>query len=80
MAGTNVIADYQSGEDILLNSLSNAALTLPPGSSTTLALRLTGSTHTTYVLVGTTTDVPSASAFANQILQQDVFVDPNLIA
>ncbi|MDF2621199.1 MAG: Hemolysin-type calcium-binding region [Xanthobacteraceae bacterium] len=80
MGGTNVIADYQSGEDILLNSLSNAALTLLPGSSTTLALRLSGTTHTTYVLVGTTADVPSASAFANQILQQDVFVDPNLIA
>ncbi len=79
MGGTNVIADYQTGEDIYVNSLTNAALVQLSGGSN-LALRLTGSTHTTYVIVGTTADPTAATQAANTILSTDLFVNPNLIA
>ena len=82
LAGTAVISGYQSGEDIQLGG----ALTVNPAlvniGGGTLALRLTGSAYTAFVVVGSTANTPAAQAAASSILSSgDIsIVDPTSIA
>jgi Ca2+-binding RTX toxin-like protein len=81
LGGTNLIMGYQTGEDVQLNSLTQApTLTQVFGASDpTLAVRLVGATHTTYVVVGSLTDLAAAQTAAGILVSQDLFVDPGLI-
>ncbi|WP_018236938.1 calcium-binding protein [Ensifer sp. BR816] len=82
----NVIADYQTGEDLFLNSLNatgGIALTaISIGGVATWAGRFTGSTHQTYVALGAQGSVSQAQAAAalNTLIANDLFIDPALIA
>ncbi|WP_245269801.1 calcium-binding protein [Ensifer sp. WSM1721] len=87
LGGTgNVIADYQSGEDLFLNSLNatgGIALTaISIGGVATWVGRFTGSTHQTYVALGAQSSVSQAQAGAalNTLIANDLFIDPALIA
>ncbi|WP_085035761.1 beta strand repeat-containing protein [Ensifer aridi] len=87
LGGTgNVIADYQTGEDLFLNSLNataGIALTaISIGGVATWAGRFTGSTHQTYVALGAQSSVSQAQAGAalNTLIANDLFIDPALIA
>ncbi|WEX79618.1 calcium-binding protein (plasmid) [Sinorhizobium numidicum] len=87
LGGTgNVIADYQTGEDLFLNSLNatgGIALTaISIGGVATWAGRFTGTTHQTYVALGAQSSVSQAQAGAalNTLIANDLFIDPALIA
>ncbi|WP_085033290.1 beta strand repeat-containing protein [Ensifer aridi] len=86
LGGTsNVIADYQSGEDLFLNSLNAGGIALTAisiGGVATWVGRFTGSTHLTYVALGAMSSVSQAQAGAalNTLIQNDLFIDPALIA
>ncbi|MGA1830878.1 beta strand repeat-containing protein [Rhizobium wenxiniae] len=83
--GTNFIRDYQTGEDVILNSslASNPSLVAIGLSGVSYyAASLTGTTHQTYVIFGATSALTSAQAVASMttFVQNDLFVDVNLIA
>ncbi|HTM76008.1 MAG TPA: calcium-binding protein [Devosia sp.] len=82
LGGTNYIRDYQAGEDLqLLNLTSIGLVGITIGTTTgLLAGRFIGSTHTTYVVLGTTADVAAASAALNYLVAHDLTVDGTLIA
>lgn len=87
LGGTgNVIVDYQAGEDLFLNSLNatgGIALTaISIGGVATWAGRFTGSTHQTFVALGaqSTMSQTDATAMLTTLVNQDLFVDANLIA
>ena len=85
LGGTNFIRDYQSGEDIVLNSFNGSAgLTngLTISGTTYWAGVLTGSTHQTYVVFGATSAMTQAQAIAmiNTLVSNDLTVDSGLIA
>lgn len=85
LGGTNIIRDYQSGEDIVLNSWNNSpGLTgnLNIGGVAHWAGVFTGSTHQTYVVFGTATAMTQSQAIAmiNTLVQNDLTVDAGLIA
>lgn len=86
LGGGNLIVDYQTGEDLFLNSLNatgGIALTaLNIGGVATWAGRFTGSTHQTYVALGAQSSVSQAQAGSalNTLIANDLFVDPGLIA
>jgi Ca2+-binding RTX toxin-like protein len=82
LAGTAVISGYQTGEDIQLGGALTAQPALANLGSGTLALKLTGSAYTAYVIVDTTGNTTAASAAANTILNSgDIsIVDPTSIA
>lgn len=86
LGGTNTIADYETGEDLFLNSLNTTggiALTqISLGGVTTWAGRFTGSTHQTFVELGAVSATTQAQALAalNTLIANDLFVDPALIA
>lgn len=85
LGGTNFIRDYQSGEDLILNSLtSNPGLTggLSISGTTYWAGVFTGSTHQTYVVFGATSAMTQTEAIGmiNTLVTNDLTVDPGLIA
>ena len=90
LGGVNLIADYETGEDLFLNSLnpqggptSGIVLTqINLGGEATWAARFTGSTHQTFVELGTvsTTSQAQAGAALNFLLANDLTVDTALIA
>ncbi|MQY49095.1 calcium-binding protein [Rhizobiales bacterium RZME27] len=84
LGGTNFIRDYQTGEDVIVNSLTaNPSLTAIGISGVNYyAGLLTGATHQTYVIFGATAAMSQAEAIASMttFVQNDLFVDVNLIA
>jgi Ca2+-binding RTX toxin-like protein len=80
LAGTSVISQYQTGEDIQVGGAFTASLAQINAS--TLALRLTGAEYTTFVVVGTPANIPAAQAAASAILNSGdiTIVDPATIA
>jgi Ca2+-binding RTX toxin-like protein len=79
----NVIADYQAGEDIFVNSATTGALTqINLGGTLTWAVNLTGSTHQTFVALGSAAALTQTQATQamNTLLQNDLFFNANLIA
>ena len=85
LAGTNLIRDYQAGEDVQLTSLTQPAdptalVQVFGASDPTLALRLVGSAHSTFVVVGSTADGAGAQAAAATLVQNDLLIDPTFTA
>ncbi|QJP16088.1 calcium-binding protein [Starkeya sp. ORNL1] len=82
LAGTNLIQGYETGEDIFVNSLTQAPTLVQVfgEADPTLALQLIGATHTTFVVVGSTADLAAAQTAADTLIANDLFVDANLIA
>lgn len=80
LGGTgNVIQDYQTGEDLFLNSLNSGGISLVQlGAGGPFAGRFVGSTQTTLVLLGN--NLPAAQTALTTLVNNDLFVDPLLIA
>jgi hypothetical protein len=88
LAGTNLIRDHQLGvDDVYVNSLnSTGGVGLTSGLNIDgvahRAIVLTGSTHQTFVVLGTTASMTQAQAVAmtNAFLATDFHLEPGLIA
>jgi Ca2+-binding RTX toxin-like protein len=86
LGGTNFIRDYQPGiDDVYVNSLTaSPGLTsgLSIGGVAHWAVVLTGATHQSFVVLGTTASLTAAQAgsLASFFVANDLFLDPGLIA
>ncbi len=81
LAGTSIINQYQTGEDIQVGGTFTASVA-QISSTGTLALKLTGAAYIAYVVVGSTANTSAAVTAANAILNSgDIsIVDPTSIA
>jgi Ca2+-binding RTX toxin-like protein len=83
LGGTNYILDYQTGEDVIANSITSVSTTVIGISGVNYyAVNVKGAAHNTYVVLGTTTALTAqgATAAANTFVTNDLFLDPGLIA